>query len=113
MRKPFLAIITIAIASIAPAQADQLSVDAPLLDRKDSAVNQQIFDLEKNGVLSNTEAAALQARRGNIMREADVRRKRNNGILPTADLRELSNRMEAISRHVGRRIAARSNTNIQ
>jgi hypothetical protein len=93
--------------------ADQLSVDAPQLDQKDTAVNQQIFDLEKNNILSSTEAAVLQARRGNIMREASIRRKKNNGILPTADLRELSTRMDNMSKQLSKRIAARSTTNTQ
>lgn len=96
-----------------PAFADQLSIDAPQLDQKDTAVNQQIFELEKNNVLSSTEAAVLQARRGSIMREASIRRKKNNGILPTADLRELISRMDNMSKQVSRRVAARSTTATQ
>lgn len=112
MKNMFL-IATLLSSMAGQALADQLSVDAPQLDQKDTAVNQQIFELEKNNVLSSTEAAVLQARRGNIMREANIRRKKNNGILPTADLRELSKRMDNMSKQVSRRVAARSTTNTQ
>ncbi|MBX3073559.1 hypothetical protein KF913_06520 [Candidatus Obscuribacterales bacterium] len=112
MKNMFL-IATLLSSMAGQALADQLSVDAPQLDQKDTAVNQQIFELEKNNVLSSTEAAVLQARRGNIMREANIRRKKNNGILPTADLRELSKRMDNMSKQVSRRVAARSTTPTQ
>ncbi|MBX3152915.1 hypothetical protein KF728_22335 [Candidatus Obscuribacterales bacterium] len=112
MKNMFL-IATLLSSMAGQALADQLSVDAPQLDKKDTAVNQQIFELEKNNVLSSTEAAVLQARRGNIMREANIRRKKNNGILPTADLRELSKRMDNMSKQVSRRVAARSTTPTQ
>jgi hypothetical protein len=100
--RTFFHLLLVASTTIGPAIAEPISVDAPLLDQKDTQVSQQIFDLEKNGVLSSTEAAVLQARRGNIMRDASLRRKRNKGILPTSDVRDLCNRMDAIAKQVNK-----------
>jgi len=91
-----------ALSISAPAGADELSVDAPLLDQKDIKVNQQIHSLEKNGTLTNYQAAIMQSRRQNIMRDANNRRKRNNGILPTADVRELANKLDSMSTQINK-----------
>lgn len=90
------------VASTIPARADQLSVDAPLLDQISTRVNDQIFTQQKNGVLTDSQAARLQLRRQSIMQDANNRRNRNKGILPTGDCSRLVKQMESLQSAVSR-----------
>lgn len=84
------------------AQGDQISADAPLLDQISTRVNDQIFTQQKNGVLTDSQAARLQLRRQSIMQDASNRRNRNKGILPTGDCSRLVKQMEGLQSLVSR-----------
>ena len=102
MKALFAASLILVLASTNPACADPVSVDAPLLDQISTRVNDQIFTQQKNGVLSDSQAARLQLRRQSIMQDANNRRSRNKGILPTADCSRLVKQMESLQSIVSR-----------
>ncbi|MDZ4837297.1 MAG: hypothetical protein SGJ27_26220 [Candidatus Melainabacteria bacterium] len=95
-------IFTVISSITSSASADQLSIDAPLLDQTSVRVNEQIFTQQKNGVLSDSQAARLQVRRQAIMQEAANRRSRNRGILPTGDCSRLVSQMLRLKNIVSR-----------
>lgn len=103
MKALFAASLTLVLAgSMIPAYADQVSADAPLLDQISTRVNDQIFTQQKNGVLSDSQAARLQLRRQSIMQDASNRRTKNKGILPTGDCSRLVKQMESLQSVVSR-----------
>lgn len=101
MKKLIVCLIVLA-ASTAAARADQVASDAPLLNQANQSVNEQIFIKQKNGVLSDSDAARLQVRRQSIMQDAANRRSRNKGVLPTRDCSLLVKQMERLRNLVSR-----------
>ena len=104
MKKTVIIILisTLFSSMTAAGNAEPASVDAPLLNQTNTRVNETIFTQQKNGVLSDAQAARLQVRRQSIMQEANDRRNRNKGLLPTSDASRLIRRMEALDKQVSR-----------
>ena len=99
----FIILITTFLSSMPTAgHAEPASIDAPLLTQTNTKVNETIFTQQKNGVLSDAQAARLQVRRQSIMQEANTQRNRNKGLLPTSDASRLIRRMEALDKQISR-----------